>query len=258
MTGMRPRNYERAKRATPYYVQLVPTQIGLYPDLTLIHPETGQQYGGRWTTVEQVLPVKNGKIHIQAKLNAPIAPYEYTHDFNNNLPNVFTWPHANAPRFQVQVCNPAYSSGRPGYGYYCGQQLFPQAGNTLDGRLYAVHAYSFDPQIHHVTAGSPKRTITIRNVKDILGNPVPVGTVLHFNQTYYGNVSNPNGNDIYWGVAVTTPGEVEIVYEPFQRIPCFLVGNEEYVYMSPVQGAGSSSLHGMIGNPIYFRYVACQ
>jgi hypothetical protein len=105
--------------------------------------------------VEQVLPVKNGKIHIQAKLNAPIAPYEYTYDFNNNLPNVFTWPHANAPSFQVQVCNPAYDSGRPGYGYYCGQQLFPQAGNTLDGRLYAVHAYSFDPQIHHVISGTP-------------------------------------------------------------------------------------------------------
>ncbi|MGE4234545.1 MAG: S8 family serine peptidase [Bacteriovoracia bacterium] len=246
-----------APDGTPYYVQLVPTQLGLYPDLTMIHPETGQQYGGRWTTVEQVLPVKNGKIHIQARLAAPIAPYEYTYDFNNNLPNVFTWPHANAPSFQVQVCNPAYSSSKPGYGYYCGQQLFPQTGNTLDGRLYAIHAYSFDPQIHHVTAGSPKRTITIRNIKDILGNPVPVGTVLYFNQTYWGVTSNPNGNDIYWGVAVQTPGEVDVDYEPFQRIPCFLVGTEEYLYMTTVQGAASSSLHWMVGNPIYLRYVAC-
>jgi len=250
-------NGQPAPDGTPYYVQLVPTQLGLYPDLTMIHPETGQQYGGRWTTVEQVLPVKNGKIHIQAKLTAPIAPYEYTYDFSNSLPNVFTWPHANAPSFQVQVCNPAYSSSKPGYGYYCGQQLFPQAGNTLDGRLYAVHAYSFDPQIQHVTAGSPKRTITIRNVKDILGNPVPVGTHLHFNQTYYGTVSNPNGNDIYWGVAVTTPGEVDIVYEPFQRITCGLVGVEEYVYITTVQGAVGNPLHWLVGNPIYFRYVAC-
>ncbi|MGE3726284.1 MAG: S8 family serine peptidase [Candidatus Sericytochromatia bacterium] len=250
-------NGQPAPDGTPYYVQLVPTQLGLYPDLTMIHPETGQQYGGRWTTVEQVLPVKNGKIHIQAKLNAPIAPYEYTYDFSNSLPNVFTWPHANAPSFQVQVCNPAYNSNKPGYGYYCGQQLFPQAGNTLDGRLYAVHAYSFDPQIQHVTAGSPKRTITIRNIKDILGNPVPVGTHLHFNQTYYGNVSNPNGNDIYWGVAVTTPGEVDIVYEPFQRITCGLVGVEEYVYITTVQGAVGNPLHWLVGNPIYFRYVAC-
>jgi len=250
-------NGQPAPDGTPYYVQLMPTQLGLYPDLTMIHPETGQQYGGRWTTVEQVLPVKNGKIHIQAKLNAPISPYEYTYDFNNNLPNVFTWPHANAPSFQVQVCNPAYNSSKPGYGYYCGQQLFPQTGNTLDGRLYAVHAYSFDPQIHHVTGGSIKRTITIRNIKDILGNPVPVGTVLHFNQTYYGNVSNPNGNDIYWGVAVTTPGEIDIVYEPFQRISCGLVGVEEYIYMTSVQGAASSSQHWLVGNPIYFRYVAC-
>ncbi|MGE3726389.1 MAG: S8 family serine peptidase [Candidatus Sericytochromatia bacterium] len=109
-------NGQPAPDGTPYYVQLVPTQLGLYPDLTMIHPETGQQYGGRWTTVEQVLPVKNGKIHIQAKLNAPIGPYEYTYDFNNNLPNVFTWPHANAPSFQVQVCNPAYNSNKPGYG----------------------------------------------------------------------------------------------------------------------------------------------
>ncbi|MBT9545855.1 MAG: S8 family serine peptidase [Candidatus Sericytochromatia bacterium] len=251
-------NGQPAPDGTPYYVQLVPTQLGLYPDLTMIHPETGQQYGGRWTTVEQVLPVKNGKIHIQAKLNAPIAPYEYTYDFNNNLPNVFTWPHANAPSFQVQVCNPAYDSGRPGYGYYCGQQLFPQAGNTLDGRLYAIHAYSFDPQIHQVTGGSPKRTITIRNIKDILGNPVPVGTVLHFNQTYYGNVSNPNGNDIYWGVAVTTPGEVEVDYEPFQRFYCGSVGLEEVIYMTSVQGAANNSLYWLVGNPIYFRYVACQ
>lgn len=250
-------NGQPAPDGTPYYVQLVPTQLGLYPDLTLIHPETGQQYGGRWTTVEQVLPVKNGKIHIQAKLNAPIGPYEYTYDFNNSLPNVFTWPHANAPSFQVQVCNPAYNPSKPGYGYYCGQQLFPQTGNTLDGRLYAVHAYSFDPQIHHVISGTAKRTITIRNIKDILGNPVPVGTVLHFNQTYYGNVSNPNGNDIYWGVAVTTPGEVDIVYEPFQRLYCDLVGVEEYVYMTSVQGAVSNPLHWLVGNPIYFRYVAC-
>ncbi|MGE3726366.1 MAG: S8 family serine peptidase [Candidatus Sericytochromatia bacterium] len=250
-------NGQPAPDGTPYYVQLVPTQLGLYPDLTMIHPETGQQYGGRWTTVEQVLPVKNGKIHIQAKLTAPIGPYEYTYDFSNSLPNVFTWPHANAPSFQVQVCNPAYNSNKPGYGYYCGQQLFPQAGNTLDGRLYAVHAYSFDPQIQHVTAGSPKRTITIRNIKDILGNPVPVGTVLHFNQTYWGTVSNPNGNDIYWGVTVQTPGEVEIVYEPLQRLSCGLVGVEEQVYITTVQGAVGNPLHWLVGNPIYFRYVAC-
>lgn len=250
-------NGQPAPDGTPYYIQLMPANIGLYPDLVMINPETGQEHGGKWTTVEQVFPTRNGKIHFKVKLTAPISPHEYTYDFSNSLPNVFAWPHANAPSFQVQVCNPAYSSSKPGYGYYCGSQVFPQAGNTLDGRLYAVHAYSFDPQIHYFTAGSPARTITIRGIKDILGNPVPAGTVLYSNQTYYGNVSNPNGNDIYWGVAVQTPGEVNIVYEPFQRIPCGFVGGEEFLYLTSVQGASSSSLHWLIGNPVYLKYVAC-
>ena len=59
------------------------------------------------------------------------------------------------------------------------------------------------------------------------------------------------------GVAVTTPGEVEIVYEPYQRFSCGFVGGEEYVYMTSVQGAANNSLYWLVGNPIYFRYVAC-
>jgi len=250
-------NGQPAPDGTSYYIHLMPTHIGLYPDLRMIDPETQQEYGGKWSSYEQVFSVKNGTVHIQVKLSEAIAPYTYTYDWANNIPNALTWPHVEAPSFQVQVCTPAYSSYKPGYGYYCGQQLFPQTGNTQDGRLYAIHAYSVDPQINYVTAGSGRQLYKIHNIKDILGNPVPVGTVLYLNNTYYGQISTTEGGDIARGAVVKTPGELEFAYEPISRVSCtWFAGTQDIAYITP-NGASGDPLSWMIGSPIYFKYVLC-
>jgi len=238
-----------------YYVSL----LGRNYTGNIINPDTGQQYGH-----ERALPVSNGEIRFKVNSSYSVSPWEYTYNYSTSSFDAFTWPNPAAPSVQVRLCKAAYSSSKPGYGYYCAVQLFPQSGNTQEGRIYHVSAYEHNPLIVNVSPNGPRQEVVVNNLRDPLGNPLPEGTPVYMRQIIGGSglLSREDGtSSSVMSFLSDTNGSVRFWYSP-GPISCFSNGNGQDaispLFASPTQVFGPSNpKEWLVGSPIIFRYPGC-
>jgi subtilisin family serine protease len=167
-----------------------------------------------------IFPVQNGRIRFRMGISTFVNPFIL----------VDPWPIASSPSTQLRVCN-----NFSGLSYGCQGDLGPES--PAAGRFFLHHVDSI--AIH--SKENNKYTL---DVKDILGNPIPVGHVLTFEGAYSPCLLGEDGSGeggSYARIRVTRPGQIVLTYR--NDISCNRAG-----YLNVFQGNASG--YPVKGSPL--------
>jgi len=171
----------------------------------------------------QGFEVRNGRMHFKIGVGFYINP----------LLIVDPWPTINSPSFQIRVCQGSSAS--------CDQDLGP--ANQSAGRFFMHHIDSISVVSKTPEIGGSRIEM---EVKDVLGNPIPVGHVLTFENGGYSQClirQDGTGEGGYSRIPVTEPGKIIVKWNS-DDISC-----NRSTYFNVLQGNAAG--YYLKGSPVF-------
>ncbi len=171
----------------------------------------------------QGFEVRNGRMHFKLGVGFYINP----------LLIVDPWPTINSPSFQLRVCQGSSAS--------CDQDLGPASESA--GRFFMHHVDSISVVSTTPEAGGTRIEM---EVKDALGNPIPVGHVLTFENGGYSHCLLKQDGTSEFGysrIPVTEPGKIIVKWNS-EDITC-----NRSTFFNVLQGSVSG--YYLKGSPVY-------
>lgn len=171
----------------------------------------------------QAFEVRDGRIHFKLGVGFYINP----------LLLVEPWPTISSPNFQLRVCQ--------GSSFSCVEDIGPSA--EAAGRFFMHHIDSISVVSRTPEAGGTRIEM---EVKDILGNPIPVGHVLTFENGGYSQCLLRQDGTAEFGysrIPVTEPGKIVVKWNS-DDISC-----NRSTYFNVTQGNASG--YYLKGSPVF-------